>query len=162
MGKRTQNCFQRLFVFKHDSTFFEYEMNRTDRFPPKVLRCIPKPNHAPETGKVRPPRPARVPSPLSPPGPTRLTSPRPVPARRFSSPRAVRRVRNRSVLLSEKPLHGTEKRRSHLPGCPSGRDTAAQPPGSRAPRASPPGSRRTITNYRRAQRAAANHRLRRP
>lgn len=75
--KRTQNCFQKLFIFKHDSTFFEYEMNRTDRFLLKSFAAPRSPTMHPKLGKSGLHGPRASPSPLSPPGPAGLTSPRP-------------------------------------------------------------------------------------
>lgn len=156
-------------IFKHDSTFLEYEMNRTDRFLRKSSAGLRNQSMHPKLGSPastdREVPPLRCPFPDLRDSPLRgLAVPRPGPARRFSSPRAVRRARNRSVLLSQKPLQGTEKRRSHLPGCPSGR--AGVPPRSHreaaphAPRLPGAGGQLLITAARSAPprtTASANH-----
>lgn len=158
-GKRTRNCFQRLFIFKHASTFFEWEVNRTDCFLLKsFLRRTPKPNHA------RASRASTVPSRSC---GTHLSAASPS---RGPAPRAGSVPRGRSGGFGTGPCFSLGNLYRARRGCgPIG--PAAPRPGCRRaatgkPRptrlASPPGSRRTITNYRRAQRAAANHRPRRP
>lgn len=85
------------------------------------------------------------------------------PACRFSSPQAVRRARNRPVLLSlsRNPYRARGSGELIGPDAPrSGGPRHSHP--EAAPHApSPPGSR-TITNARGARRAAGNHRLCRP
>ena len=118
------------------------------------------------TWKVQPPRPAGHPSLQPPSGPAGLTSTRPRsptarPRAQVQFPQAVRRARNRPVLSSLETIQGTMKRRSQRPGRPS----VPVPQHSHqesAPHAPSPRRSRTITNYRRAQRAAGNHRLRQP
>ena len=138
-------------------------MNRADSF----LRKSPKPICAPQTEKSGLPGPRG--SPLHRPLPDLRDSPLrglavpPSAPRAGCSPRAVRRARNRSVLLSLSNLYRAPKSGGLIgpaaprPGVPplSHREAAPHAP-------SLPGSRRTITNCRRAQRAAGNHRLRRP
>lgn len=77
--------------------------------------------------------------------------------------RTVRRVRNRPVPLSlslsvSKPLQGAGKRRSHRPGRPWVGGPRHRHRGAAPHAPAPPGSG-TITNGRRAPRAAGNHRL---